>query len=114
MQIFAKLLDGTTGTLEVERYDTVASIKQKLIDKYEYPICRQRIIFRGSQLFDDSRSLKYWGITMESTLKIYFRFGSCRDDCPNHSVIYRQGEIVKLDKSHWGYPIEKYGIKVYK
>jgi len=74
MQIFVKLLNGKTGTLDVEKSDTIMNIKCKLHGQYakSIPETEMRLIFNGMQL-EDGRTLTDYKITKESTLHMVLR-----------------------------------------
>lgn len=72
MQIFVKLLDCRTRTLEVEPSDTVESLKQKIENKEGILAGLQRIIFGGAEL-EDGHTLSDCKVGKESTLHLTMR-----------------------------------------
>ena len=74
MHIFVKILTGQIITLNVEAFDTIKSIKEKIQDNDPIPPDQQSLVFEGKQLEDD-RTLENYMIENDSTLYLYLRGG---------------------------------------
>ena len=69
MQIFVRMLSGKTVTLQVEKSDSVASLKQKIEDKEGIKADQQRFVFGGKNL-QDNNTLSDYNIQENSTLNL--------------------------------------------
>ena len=69
-QIFVKLRDGATKTVNVDMTDTIAVVKQKASDLFECAYEKMFLIFAGKLLDDDAKTLEQCNIQKESTLHL--------------------------------------------
>lgn len=75
-QIFVKdydgqdILEGKTITLEVNLSDPIAAIKAKILEKTGIAVKQQKLFFNGTELADDTKTLEYYGVQKENTLKL--------------------------------------------
>ena len=72
IQIFIKLLNGSTATFEVRANALVEYVKLQILAHQGLSINRQRLIFAGKQL-EDGRTLADYNIQKESTLHLMLR-----------------------------------------
>ena len=72
MQIFVKVLDGSTKVIEPESTDTIRKIMHLIEEIIAMPAPRQRILYSGKQL-DEHRTLEECKITRDSTLHLVGR-----------------------------------------
>jgi len=72
IQVFVKTLTGLTIAFDVAPYDTVLSLKQKIMERQGVPVSQQRLVFSAKQLAD-SRTLRDNGISNSSTIHLITR-----------------------------------------
>ena len=82
MQISVKMVDRTFN-LNVNAGDTVHSVKHRIQKQEGILVGRQRIIFNGEQLSDDS-SLVDYDIDEESTIDLLLRPTPLQHSCTPH------------------------------
>ncbi|KXG38689.1 hypothetical protein SORBI_3001G267300 [Sorghum bicolor] len=89
MQIFVKMLNGKTITLEVDPSDTVGDVKAKILDQQWAKIQdQQRLLFNGQQLVDE-QTLADYDVHRLSTLHL---------DCPMQVFVKRStGQTITLE-----------------
>ena len=69
-QIFVKLRDDATKTVNVDMTDTIAVVKQKASDLFECAYEKMFLIFAGKLLDDDAKTLEQCNIQKEATLHL--------------------------------------------
>ena len=73
MQIFVKVLNGKTITLEVTGSETIYDVKAKIQDKEGIPAVQQRLMFEDKLLVGSSTLERYHLVPEESTLHLVIR-----------------------------------------
>lgn len=76
IHIFAKTMIGKIMTFEVDREDSIYSVKEKIFDETRVPPGRQRLIYAGKEL-EDGRTLAGYDVHDGSTLYIVVRYPKC-------------------------------------
>ncbi len=71
-QIFCRMMDGTTATVETTETSTIASIKRKLLAKCGMPVSHQRLVYAGKNL-EDHYCLKDVPILAHATLHMHIK-----------------------------------------
>lgn len=72
MQIFVRILAAETVALMVNQSDTILSVKEQIANRKNIPVQKQRLIYDGKQLEDES-TLSNCHIQKESTLQLVLR-----------------------------------------
>jgi hypothetical protein len=72
MQIFVRLLKGTTIVFRVTPNDTCGSVAKQIMDREGIPEDLQRLIFSGKQL-DGESTLAHYNVQNNSTLQLVLR-----------------------------------------
>ena len=68
MQMYILTLRETTYTIDVEGYDTISDVKQKIYDREGVPPEKFKLIIAGKEL-DDNRTLSDYNIQPRFTLQ---------------------------------------------
>jgi ubiquitin len=71
-QLFVKMLDGKTKTLDFHRDDCIEALKAQIQDLEHLPVDKQRLIHAGRQL-EDGRTFRDYDISHEATLHLCLR-----------------------------------------
>jgi ubiquitin-large subunit ribosomal protein L40e len=72
MKIFIMAQDGNKILLEVKSSDTILSVKERIVDKQDFQVHQQNLLFGGRSL-QDSMTLADYNIEDESTLDVLLR-----------------------------------------
>lgn len=70
--IFVRTLTGKTITVEISADQTIAELKEAILEEEGIPPEQQRLIFSGSQL-EDARTLSDYNMHNESTVHLVLR-----------------------------------------
>ena len=73
MRIIVNRLNGKTTTLDVDPFDTIDSVKTKVLDEEGITTGQNHLIFNGKQLEDD-RTFSSYNIHEESSLQLLLSF----------------------------------------
>ena len=93
-QLFVKLLNGKTITLETPLDHHVTYLKEKIQEKEGIPLDQQRIIFGGRQLEDD-KPISYYGVRKEDTLHLVLRLrGGMYVASSGRSAFFNRFEVI--------------------
>lgn len=98
--------------IEVEKNDTIATIKVKIHDKIEIPPAEQNLVFRGKSLQDD-RTVSDYNIQKGSTLDIVLRLkGGMKIfiKTPSGKCVVPEVEITDLTENVKTFILEQIGI----
>ena len=101
MQIFVRIPNSRTITLEVEATSTVEATKAKIKAKEGIPPHEQRLIYGGKQL-RDGNILSDYGIRKECTMDLAFRLRGGQMICLNHygSQLTPQNTVLELKQKY--------------
>lgn len=72
MEIFIMAQNGNKIHLEVKSSDTILSVKERIVDKQDFQVHQQNLLFGGRSL-QDSMTLADYNIEDESTLDVFLR-----------------------------------------
>jgi hypothetical protein len=72
MQVYIKIINGKTFSLEVEENNTVAYLQNLIRDKENIPVEKQRLIFQGVPLLYNNTLMMY-GIKNLSIIHLLFQ-----------------------------------------
>lgn len=80
MEIFLQLRQNETGLVNVNAYDTLLELKQKVYSLYNIPVIQQLLVFAGNPMIDDNKTLTDYKI--ENFSKVYIVL-KLRGGCDN-------------------------------
>ncbi len=75
-QIYVKDLTGKTYALDVNKFNTILEVKEKIYLRDGIPIDQQRLIKNGTCL-EDNYNLEHYSVKQDSTITVLLKLGGC-------------------------------------
>ena len=72
MELYIKTLTGNTITLNVDQYEHVGYLKNKIFEKEQIPVGQQKLVFAG-KLLEDNKTLENYNIEKECTIQLFLK-----------------------------------------
>jgi len=72
MELYIKTLTGNTITLNVDQYEHVGYLKNRIFEKEQIPVGQQKLVFAG-KLLEDNKTLENYNIEKECTIQLFLK-----------------------------------------